>query len=67
MRGANLQTVRNMNEGFRRIQQKHDRTAGLIVKGAGLFGVVWLLWALVCLAGAGALVYVAWHFISKFW
>jgi hypothetical protein len=39
----------------------------LMVKGASIFGLVWVLWALVCLAGTGALVYVAWHFISKFW
>lgn len=35
--------------------------------GMAAFGIAWLLWACVCLAGAGALVYVAWHFISKFW
>lgn len=39
----------------------------LMVKGASVFGLVWVLWALACLAGSCALVYVAWHFISKFW
>lgn len=27
----------------------------------------WLAWGLICLSGAGFLLYVAWHFISKFW
>ena len=49
------------------MQRRHEKTAGLIVKGAGLFGVIWVLWALVCLAGVAGLGYVAWHFISKFW
>lgn len=43
------------------------RHQSLMAKGITAFGIVWVLWALVCLAGTGALVYVAWHFISKFW
>jgi hypothetical protein len=39
----------------------------LMVKGASVFGVVWVLWACAWLAGTIGLVYVAWHFISKFW
>jgi hypothetical protein len=31
------------------------------------FFALWLGWALVCLVGGAALVYVAIHFISKFW
>lgn len=31
------------------------------------FFVVWAVWALVCLAVAGGVIYAAWHFISKFW
>lgn len=27
----------------------------------------WCIWALVCLAIAGGMIYVAWHFISKLW
>jgi len=39
----------------------------LVTKGIGAFFIVWVLAALASLAGAVALVYVAWHFISKFW
>ncbi len=55
------------DERFEEMRSRHDRTAGLIVKGAGVFGIVWVLWACVCLAGVAGLGYVAWHFIAKFW
>jgi len=29
--------------------------------------VVWVFGALVSLGAAGTLVYVAWHFVTKFW
>lgn len=49
------------------MQKRHDQTASLIGKSAAAFGLVWLVWAAVCLAGTAGLVYVAWHFVSKFW
>jgi hypothetical protein len=39
----------------------------MVVKGITAFGVVWLLWACAYLAAVIGLVYVAVHFISKFW
>lgn len=33
----------------------------------GAFFAVWLVWALISIALLGGVVYVAWHFISKFW
>jgi hypothetical protein len=44
-----------------------NRGSDIAAKGMVAFGVVWLLWAAVYLAGMVGLVYVAWHFISKFW
>jgi hypothetical protein len=32
-----------------------------------LFGVLWLLGTLFSLAALAAVVYVAWHFLSKIW
>ena len=32
-----------------------------------LFGAYWFLAVLANFAFAGAIVYVAWHFIAKFW
>lgn len=32
-----------------------------------MFAIIWVLWALVGIALTGGVVYVAWHFISKFW
>jgi len=29
--------------------------------------LVWVLWLIVSLATAVGIVYVAWHFISKYW
>lgn len=52
---------------MRDFDKRFKSHSDLMVKSASVFGVVWLLWALACLAGTGALVYVAWHFISKFW
>ncbi len=31
------------------------------------FGIIWLLWALLCLAANVAIVCVIIHFISKYW
>jgi hypothetical protein len=39
----------------------------MMVRTTSAFLGIWLVWALVCLAGAAGLVYVAIHFISKFW
>lgn len=36
-------------------------------KGMKVFGVVWVLWACICLAGMAGLVYVTLHFLTKFW
>lgn len=47
--------------------KRFERNQSLMAKGMTAFGVIWVLWALACLAGTGALVYVAWHFIQKFW
>jgi hypothetical protein len=33
----------------------------------GLFAGMFLLWALVVIAFWGVVIYVAWHFISKYW
>lgn len=41
--------------------------SNLVGRGITAFGIVWLAWACVCLAGAAGLAYVAWHFVSKFW
>lgn len=27
----------------------------------------WAFWTLVCLLGAGIIIFVAWHFIAKYW
>jgi len=39
----------------------------MMARTTSTFLGIWLVWALVCLAGAAGLVYVAIHFISKFW
>lgn len=54
---------RNMSD----FNKRFERNQSLMAKGMTAFGVIWVLWALACLAGTGALVYVAWHFIQKFW
>ena len=41
--------------------------SNMVARTTSTFIGIWLVWALVCLAGAGAVFYVAWHFISKFW
>lgn len=42
-------------------------TGNFLFGGMTVFGLIWLLWVLLCAVGAIGLVYVAWHFISKFW
>ena len=49
------------------MSNRHDRTAKLVVRGGAVFAIIWVLWALVSLAAFGGVVYVAWHFASKFW
>ena len=44
--------------------KQHSR---MMTRTTSTFLGIWLVWALVCLAGAAGLVYVAIHFISKFW
>ena len=31
------------------------------------FITIWIVWAIICLCGAVGIVYVAAHFLSKFW
>lgn len=31
------------------------------------FPIIWLIWAALGLAFWGSVIYVAWHFISKYW
>ena len=33
----------------------------------GAFFLVWIVWAVICLATLGGIIWVAWHFISKYW
>jgi hypothetical protein len=47
----------------KRIKVHHS----LMAKGISAFLVVWVLAAVAGLAGTAVLLYVAWHFISKFW
>ena len=46
-----------------RVEARHS----LMTKGIGAFMVVWVLAACAGLAGVIALVYVALHFVAKFW
>ena len=31
------------------------------------FFALWIIWAIFCLCALVGIIYVAWHFISKFW
>jgi hypothetical protein len=42
----------------------HDR---LVHRSMGAFIALWVFSFIVSLALSGALVYVAWHFVTKFW
>lgn len=33
----------------------------------GWFIVIWCIWAVVCLSVTGLVIYVAWHFVAKYW
>jgi hypothetical protein len=52
-----------MRDIDKRIKAHHS----LMAKGIVSFGVIWVLWACACLAGAIGLVYVVLHFALKFW
>lgn len=52
------------NRDFDRNFASHQK---LVKRSLGGFLAIWLVWACICLAGAAGLVYVAIHFISKFW
>lgn len=47
----------------------HDLDSALKAtrRGFGLFGLIFLLQWLAGLAFTGLVVYVAWHFITKYW
>lgn len=53
----------NVRDIDKRIKAHHS----LMAKGVSAFLVVWVLAFIVGAAGTLGLVYVAWHFISKFW
>lgn len=51
----------------REISKRIEARQSLMAKGIGAFFVVWVLAFIVGLAGVIALVYVAAHFLTKFW
>jgi hypothetical protein len=55
------------NDFFKNHNKRFEQNSKLVTRGATAFLGIWLVWALVCLAGAAGLVYVLIHFISKFW
>jgi len=36
-------------------------------QGVGIFAAIAALWILFCLSLLGGVIYVAWHFIAKYW
>jgi hypothetical protein len=39
----------------------------MVTRSVGAFFVIWGLSAIASLAGMGLVIYVVWHFVSKFW
>ena len=52
------------NRDFDRNFASHQK---LVKRSMGAFVVLWLFWAALSLAGAGVVLYIIWHFVSKFW
>lgn len=57
----------DFDKRWQEMNKRHDKTANLVGKGFAVFGIAWVIWACVCLAGAVGIVCVVWHFVSKFW
>ncbi len=55
------------SRNVRDIEKRIKAHQSLMAKGIWAFGIVWVLAACAGLVGVIALVYVALHFVAKFW
>lgn len=48
-------------------ERQFNRTQKLVTRGFKVAFLAWILWALFCLCALAGVIYVAIHFIQKYW